>query len=131
MTLLSTTAVSAERRAQPRIQLPPMYTLVRVRLANETQYRWTGHIHDVSLGGMLFELDHNFRPGTVLEVRGLLPGHQQLTFHARGPVTRVHYDEHAYGSLRLAMSFDAFSREQDRSDFAEYLDGCNTAMSAA
>ena len=56
MTLLSTTAVSAERRAQPRIQLPPMYTLVRVRLANETQYRWTGHIHDVSLGGMLFEL---------------------------------------------------------------------------
>ena len=130
MTLLSSLTVAAERRIQPRLQLPPMYTLVRVRMANDTQYRWTGHIHDVSLGGMLFELDQTLKPGTVLEVRGLLPGHKQLTFHARGPIIRVHFDDQAFGTRRVAMSFDAFSREQDRTDFADYLQGCGLVSAA-
>lgn len=114
--------ITSDRRRHERVQLPPMFTLARVRLAGDTQYRWTGHIHDVSRSGALLELDQNLPPGSILEIRALLPGREQVTFHARGPVVRLHISDHWQGQTRMAIRFDAFAREQDSQDLNRYLD---------
>ena len=123
-TLMSAPLVDSERRHAPRLHLPAMYTLIRVRLAGDPHYRWTGHIYDVSINGMLFELNQTFPLGTQLEVRGMLPGQRQVTFHARGPLMRIHIESQSYGKTRMAMRFDTFARDSDRHNVADYLRGC-------
>ncbi len=88
-----TNANTLSQRTEPRLKLPAMYTLVRVRLAGEEYYRWTGHVYDVSLSGMRFELDEVITPGTEIEVRTMLPGHRHTLFRAFGRVVRIHDDE--------------------------------------
>ena len=73
---------SRDQRQHPRIKVPAMYTLIRARVQGSSRYNWTGHIYDVSLGGVRFELDMPIEVGTELEIRGMLPGSGHTTFRA-------------------------------------------------
>lgn len=113
-------ATQTEHRHEPRRNLPVMYTLLRVRLTGEHRYRWTGHIYDISLDGMRFEVDEAIEPGTEVEIRALLPGHSHMLFHASGRVVRLHDDE-VVGPTRMGMSFGGFRSTLDRQRLMSYL----------
>lgn len=107
-----------------RIQLPPMYTLVRVRPEGNESYCWTGYIYDISSSGMRFELDAPVDPGTRLEVRAMLPGNEHTSFDATGTVVRIHDDEDDMnGPVRMGMNFDQFNTMTDERKLKRYLAG--------
>ena len=112
----------AEARQSPRIRLPAMYTLLRLRKKGEARYNQTGYIYDISQTGMRFELDDPIEPGTELEFRALLPVGQTTTFSAQGHLIRMHDDLHEVGPVRMAMHFDSFKSNMDKQKLAEYLD---------
>jgi len=113
----------AEARIAPRLSLPAAYTLVRVKPVGGDRYRWTGHIYDISLTGMRFELDAPLPPGSEVEVRGMLPGHHHTTFRATGRVVRIHDDQDSDGGpSRMAMTFDKFQTTIDQRKLMDYLE---------
>lgn len=120
---------SVNVRQHPRLRLPAMYTLVRVRLAGENRYRWTGHIYDISISGMRFKLDQALPAGTDIEVRGMLPGQTHILFHAVGRVVRIHddHDADAFGPTRMGMMFDRFRTTCDHQRLAGYLEHAGLA----
>lgn len=109
----------AEHRRQPRTKVPAMYTLVRARVAGEQRYRWTGHIYDISLDGMRFELDETVEPGTRIEFRAMLPGQSQVMFRAVGQVVRLHDGD--AGPARMGMRFERFTSLIDQRRLRDYL----------
>ncbi|MEM1447110.1 MAG: PilZ domain-containing protein [Planctomycetota bacterium] len=111
----------SEARRQPRLKVPAMYSLVRVRPVGADRYVWTGHIYDVSLSGMRFELDEPLQPGTQIEVRGILPGQEHITFRATGQIVRFHDDEPEPGPTRMGMVFEHFHSEVDQDRLTGYL----------
>ncbi len=111
-----------DHRAFPRLRIPAMYSLVRVRPAGERLYPHTGHIYDVSLSGMRFELDVPLEPGTAIEVRGVLPGAEHVAFQAAGRVVRFHDEDGEPGPTRMGMHFDHFHSEVDQQRLHRYLD---------
>ena len=113
---------SPESRAFPRLKVPAMYSLVRVRPAGARRYDWIGHIYDVSLGGMRFELDESLEPGAHIEVRGILPGADHIAFRASGRVVRIHSEEQEPGPIRMGMTFESFQSEVDLARLRNYLD---------
>ncbi len=119
---------NAEARSNPRLKLPAMYTLLRVRQTGDQRYRWTGHIYDISQSGMRFELDAPLPAGTEVEVRGMLPGSHQVTFHATGRIVRMH-DEEEMGPCRMGMTFTRFNHDIDRQRLNIYLN--HSGMRAA
>lgn len=115
-------APSTEARQRPRIKIPAMYTLLRVRCKGEERYRWTGYIYDVSGSGMRFELDEALEPGSEIEVRAMLPGSQHTTFRAAGRVIRIHSDDEPTNTpCRMGMVFTDFQTDVDRRRLEEYL----------
>ncbi len=98
-----------------------MYTLVRVRPHGQGRYCWTGHIYDVSAGGMRFELDQSLDPGTQIDVRAMLPGAHHITFNATGRIVRLHDDDDVSGPARMGMVFDEFRHGTDEDRLSQYL----------
>lgn len=121
----------AEARQSPRLRLPAMYTLLRLRKKGQTRYSQTGYIYDISQTGMRFELDDPIEPGTELEFRALLPGSHTTTFCAKGRLVRMHDDLHEVGPVRMAMHFDRFKSTIDQQKLAEYLDRCAPRIAQA
>lgn len=121
---------NAEARRQPRLKIPAMYSLVRVRPAGADRYCWTGHIYDVSLSGMRFELDEPLQPGTEIEVRGILPGQDQMCFRAAGQIVRFHDDEPEAGPTRMGMTFTQFHSDVDQDRLTGYLDNHGLKIAA-
>ncbi len=118
----------SEARRRPRIKVPPMYTLVRVRPEGQTEYCWTGYIYDISDTGMRFELDAPVDPGTRLEVRAMLPGTVHTSFDAAGAVVRIHDDEDDLnGPVRMGMYFDRFATNTDERKLKRYLSNARQA----
>lgn len=119
----------AETRQQPRLKVSAAYSVLRVRRVGETDYQWTGHIYDVSMSGMRFEIDDALDPGTHVEVRGLLPGQTNVQFNARGRIVRYHDEGPEAGPTRMGMVFEEFSTRTDEIRLAHYLDdaGLRTA----
>lgn len=113
---------SRDQRQHPRIKVPAMYTLIRARVQGSTRYNWTGHIYDVSLGGVRFELDMPIEVGTELEIRGMLPGSGHTTFRAVGRVARVHTEEGDHGPAIMGLQFESFQSPMDRHRLAQYID---------
>ena len=107
-------------RQHPRLRVAAPYTLIRVRPVGEDRYRWTGHIYDVSLSGMRFELDEALPAGTAIEVRALLPGKSQTVVRVTGRVARIHDDKEP-GPARMGLMIDSFQSELDRERLASYL----------
>lgn len=127
MPALQPTGTSRDQRQHPRIKVPAMYTLVRARIVGSTKYTWTGHIYDISVGGMRFELDMPVEPGTQLELRGMLPGSGHTTFRAVGRVVRVHSDSNERGPVVMGLQFESFQSPMDRHRLAEYIDARSKA----
>ncbi|NJL32049.1 MAG: PilZ domain-containing protein [Phycisphaerales bacterium] len=117
-----------DARHTPRLRLPAMYTLVRVRPTGYPKFLWTGYIYDISATGMRFELDVVLDPGTDIEVRAMLPGTSQITFDARGKVVRIHDDEP--GPCRMGMTFDHFRHHADRRELQNYLEQSQWSQAA-
>ncbi|MEQ9453232.1 MAG: PilZ domain-containing protein [Phycisphaeraceae bacterium] len=112
-----------ETRREPRFSIPPMYTLLRARERGHKRYRWTGHIYDISLSGMRFELDSPLPNGQKVEIRGMLPGEHHTTFRATGHVVRQHgAEDNDPGPSRMALSFETFESQIDRRRLSEYLE---------
>lgn len=116
------TAQASELREHPRIKVPAMYTLVRARVVGSTKYTWTGHVYDVSLGGIRFELDMPVEVGTQLELRAMLPGSDHTTFRVVGRVARIHSDVDEPGPAVMGLKFEAFRSPMDRHRLAHYID---------
>lgn len=125
------TETSRDQRQHPRIKVPAMYTLIRARVLGSTRYNWTGHIYDVSLGGVRFELDMPIQPGTQLEIRGMLPGSGHTTFRAVGTVTRTHSDTNEPGPTIMGLAFESFQSPMDRHRLAQYIDARAQAQQSA
>jgi len=111
----------AEARQHPRLKLPAMYTLVRVRPRGQTRYRWTGYAYDVSASGLRFELDERLDTGAEVDVRVLLPGRQHVVFNALGRIVRLHDDDGTPGPVRMGLTFDQFPQESERQRLHAYL----------
>jgi c-di-GMP-binding flagellar brake protein YcgR len=120
---------AAEARHQPRLKLPAMYTLLRARLAGEKRYRWSGHLYDISLTGMRFELDLPVDPGAEVEVHLMLPGPEHTTLNVTGRVVRIHGDDEQ-GPARMGMTIDRFDGVRDREKLADYLSAKGLRLAA-
>lgn len=112
-----------ELRRYPRLKLPAMYTLIRVRPKGADRYCWAGHIYDISVSGMRFELDSAVKPGTWVEARATLPGSNPMTVRLSGRVVRLHDETGEPGPVRMSMSFDRHVRSTDRQRLSKYLSG--------
>jgi len=113
---------TAEARQHPRIKLPAMYTLVRVKPKDHPRFCWTGYIYDISASGMRFELDEPVDPGTEVEVRAMLPGAPHTTFTATGNIVRIHEpQDERYGPIRMGMTFSTFAEHTDQRRLDAYL----------
>jgi hypothetical protein len=107
---------------QPRYTVDPMYSAVAVLLVggDAGAEPLDGHIYEISLDGMRFELDEPLAGGTRISVAMMLPGCTSA-FSAEGCVTRVFDAIDDPGPRRMEMTFDAFvSGEAER--LAAYLD---------
>jgi c-di-GMP-binding flagellar brake protein YcgR len=121
------TTESCDSRRSPRLKLPAMYTLLRVRPKGKERFMWTGYIYDLSSSGMRIELDHNLEPGTRIDFRAMLPGGAQTTIRASGHIVRRHDDVDEPGPVRMGLSFDNFLHTADRSRLQNYLTSCGLA----
>lgn len=129
MTAASSTA--CDQRQHPRIKVPAMYTLVRARVIGSNKYTFTGHIYDVSLGGLRFELDMPIEVGTQLELRGMLPGAGHMTFRVVGRVVRHQSEMDEPGPCIMGLQFESFQSPMDRHRLAEYIDARAKAQQTA
>jgi len=112
------------QRQHTRFSVPAMYSLLRARSRSETHFCHTGHIYDVSLGGLRFELDEPIEPGTELDIRAMLPGPEHVTFRAKGRVVRLHNtDAEDRGPSRMGLAFDQFKSQADRACVETYVAG--------
>ncbi|MCE9590925.1 MAG: PilZ domain-containing protein [Planctomycetes bacterium] len=112
---------SADSRQSPRVKLPAMYTLVRVRPEGKERFCWTGYIYDISSTGMRLELDRGLAPGTRIEFRAMLPGASHTTFSGNGHVVRMHDDVDEPGPVRMGLVIDRFSDADNRRRLSDYL----------
>lgn len=110
-----------DHRVARRASLPPMYTLLRAKRPGETRYQWAGHLYDVSMSGMRFELDTALKTGEALQVRAMLPGQEHVTVRIEGRVVRMHDDE--AGPVRMGLMIDRFLGPHDRQKLEAYLAG--------
>lgn len=106
-------------RSAPRATLPPMYTLLRAKRPGEDRYRWAGHLYDISMSGMRFEIDTPLKTGEKLQVRAMLPGQEHVTVRIEGHVARMHDDE--AGPARMGLIIDRFLGPSDRQKLTDYL----------
>ncbi|WP_432797113.1 PilZ domain-containing protein [Poriferisphaera sp. WC338] len=120
---LSIQSSADNHRQQPRITLPAMYTLLRLKAIGSKHYNRTGHIYDISMSGMRFELDFPIDPGSKVEVRVMLPGSSQLTFSAIGTIIRIHEDDQPqFGPSRMGLTFDEFGSIAERHKLQTYIE---------
>lgn len=120
---------TVETRLSPRFALPPMYTLVRVKLDGEDRFLRSGHAYDISNSGMRFELDEPLPPGTRVTVKAMLPGPAPVCFTATGAIVRLHDDSPEPGPARMAICFETFGPITDQTKLNQYLS--QTAIRAA
>lgn len=117
-----------ERRRHPRFSVPPMYSPIAVRTLDSDEFLHEGHAYDVSEGGLQFELDRSFEPGTRLAFRIELPGPMAFGRSPHvgpgrdmGPgraifafATVVWIEDDAFGPARMAAVFNMFCRAGDK-----------------
>ncbi|MEM8782025.1 MAG: PilZ domain-containing protein [Planctomycetota bacterium] len=106
-------------RAAPRAAVPPMYTLLRAKRPGDEQFRWSGHLYDVSMTGMRFELDEPLKTGEQVQVRAMLPGTEHITIRVEGRVARMHED--GPGPVRMGLLIERFLGPHDRRKLTTYL----------
>jgi len=94
-----------ERRHHPRYTVDPMYSAITVQRRGGAEH---GHVYDVSLAGMRFELDRPMRRGSTVDVEVTLPGCESA-IRAKARVVRVFSNLDDPGPRRMAVEFETFA----------------------
>jgi hypothetical protein len=116
-----------DRRATPRVTLPPMYTSVLVhRNRDMTIETLDGHAYDVSEGGARVELDEALPPGEPVSVAIRLPGGAGEIV-ASGVVAWANDREDDPGPCRMALRFTRFFAERDRARLVRHVESSRRA----
>jgi hypothetical protein len=114
---------SIDRRRFERFLVEPSYTSVGLRTLDREVFDWSGHAFDLSEGGIRFEMDRGFDPGTPVAMRidlpRCVPG---MEFTAdRGPGRAVFVtgnivwaDDQEPGPVQMALAITRFCRAGDR-----------------
>lgn len=104
-----------DRRIAERYPKPPMYTPIRLRRLSEDAFGPEGHIHDISAGGVRFEMDTAIEPGErvaiMIDLGPLTPPGVGRAVFAFGNV--VWCDISEPGPAMMAIAFTEFSRQGD------------------
>jgi PilZ domain len=103
---------SNDRRQHPRFTVDPMYSALTVRPIAGRRAKAAepveGHVYEVSLGGMRFELDEPLPLGARIEVDLVLPGIDK-PIHANARVARVFDAVDDPGPRRMVAEFETFA----------------------
>jgi hypothetical protein len=114
----------AERRAHARFSVQPFYSPLRVRGLNETGEPVEGFIYDVSMGGLRFEADRAFAPGTPVDLHITLPLMHapggRRTLEARASVVWIE-DEDDPPPYKMAAVFTGFADPADEQRLRQQL----------
>ncbi len=109
-----------DRRQHPRFAVTPSYSQVRLRLLTEETFTRTGHVYDVSEGGIRFEMDVPVEPGTPVAMEIMLPD-RNGTMTIDGPGRAVFLlgnvvwcDADEPGPAQMALVITRFARAGDR-----------------
>lgn len=129
-------ATGRERRRHTRFRVTPMYSQIHVRRetatvdadgqalppgsAGDPPPVLDGHLYDISVGGVRFELDVPLDDGERVTVEIVLPGCQKL-IQASGKVVRINDSDDDPGPRRMALRFDRFADEESRQALVRYL----------
>ncbi|MEM9373198.1 MAG: PilZ domain-containing protein [Planctomycetota bacterium] len=110
-----------DRRAFARFQMNPGYTPVDARVHPEETFELSGHIYDLSEGGVCFELDRPIETGTTVSLRIGLPGPVTRNGGDIGPGRAVFMtgnvvwcDLDEPGASRMAVAITRYDRAGDR-----------------
>ena len=114
-----------ERRQFERFGVIPAYTACRARVQTEDVFRFDGHVHDLSEGGVRFEADIPIDPGTPIALEIELPERYGDTWVNRrevdgfgravfvvGNVVWCRLDD--CGSALMAVAITRFCHDGDR-----------------
>ena len=117
-----------DRREYERFTVSPMYTPIRVRLADEAEFSQDGHAYDISEGGLRFELDHPVEAGTpvVMEIELPRPGFWTSSEEGLGRTVEIKAnvvwcDTEEPGPARMAAAISEFVREGDKTRLLRQL----------
>lgn len=114
---------SNDRRQHQRFTVDPMYSAITVRPVAARRSKAAepaeGHVYEVSLGGMRFELDEPLPLGARIEVDVVLPGIDR-PIQANARVARVFDEVDDPGPRRMVAEFETFA-EGSRAMLERYL----------
>ncbi|MSR40462.1 MAG: PilZ domain-containing protein [Phycisphaerales bacterium] len=98
-----------ERRQCARFHVEPMYSSVRVREIGALATPRNGHLYDLSMRGMRFEIDEAIAVGTELEIEIHLPALRHAVV-LRAHVVREDSEELLFGPMSVAVEFGRDAR---------------------
>ncbi len=107
-----------DRRRFDRFELPAMYTRIAIRALDHNEFEWDGHAYDISRGGVRFEADKSFEPGSQVVMRIDLPRSPiERSTEARsvfvfGIIVWLEDDDQP-GPYKMAAVFSRFEQPED------------------
>jgi len=108
-----------DHRRYPRKAVKPGYAWLTLSRDGRV---YDGHLYDISMGGIRFELDEAVPAGSVVDVHLYLPTgrHGVTTIEARGQVVRYH-DPEEVGPIRMGLAFTGMLTAGDAEALSSYL----------
>lgn len=110
-----------DRRTHARFRVNPGYTPVELRVHPEERFTMSGHIYDISEGGVCFELDFPVATGSAVSLKIELPTHLLESGQDIGPGRAVFVtgnvvwcDTDEPGPARMAVAITRYDRAGDR-----------------
>lgn len=107
-----------ERRQFDRFELPAMYTRITIRGVDQDEFEWDGNAYDISRGGVRFEADQSFEPGTAVAMRIDLPrapierSSEPRSVFVFGNIVWLEDDDQP-GPYKMAAVFTRFEQPDD------------------
>ena len=111
----------ASSRQRERLKLPAMYTQVRAKLPGSARYNLSGHLYDVSMTGLRFELDEPLPSGQHVHLRVQLPGEEKAVVRMEGSIVRLHDESNEPGPVRMGARIEKFLWPTDEAVLEDYL----------
>ena len=110
-----------DRRRHPRFACTPSYTPARLRLMHEETFARSGHVYDISEGGLRFEMDVAIEPGTPVALEIMLPDMPGMLHTNDGPGRAVFVlgnviwcDTEEPGPAQMALVTTRYARAGDK-----------------